>query len=113
MSAIMVFARQLVCTGVSFAPKAGIEVAKCLSLLAKRERRFHVLHLSTKLGWKRIYGLRKRAPHNTSHPTILQNLSMASFAIRTHFLNHDLITQRVCFVLSLFPLHHRSQTGRG
>jgi hypothetical protein len=53
---MMVFARQHVCTGVSFAPKAGIEVANCLSLLAKRERRFHVLHLSTKLGWKRLYG---------------------------------------------------------
>jgi hypothetical protein len=43
----------------------------------------------------------KGRPHDTSHPSNHPE-SLSGGVFDFHFLNHGLITQRVCLILSLF-----------
>ena len=55
------------------------------------------LLLSTKLGWRRIYGLWKEAPHNTFHSSNHpESLSGGVFS----FISYIMISSRSEFVLS-------------
>jgi len=95
---------------VSFAPKPGIEVAKCLSFISKVW--VSISHIAFReVGFGKDIGAMEGAAHNTSHPAITQNLSVAALSIRSHLLNHDHAASLSCLESLSFCITDLKQGG--